>query len=423
MSRDKRSSDNWALLAAQKYAFKYQVPLLVCFQYIGDFKQSNLRQYSFLFEGLKETSEILRSKNISFFLLKGDAKIVIPQFIQEYKVGGLITDYNPLKVFKKRVKVVNEKISIPFFQVDAHNIIPVWELSDKKEYAAYTIRPKIKKIIDKYLVNIPELIRHPIDSDSKTNINWKIALSELKIDRSVKKVDWIVPGEDSARQRLEILKKSLKGYSVLRNDPTKNNLSNLSPYFHYGQLSTQRVAFEIKNSNLPVEDKDSFLEEMIVRRELSDNFCEYEPNYDQFDGFHAWAQKTLNEHRNDEREYLYPYEQFEEATTHDSLWNAAQMEMKVNGKMHGYMRMYWAKKILEWTPSPEIAQQIAINLNDKYQLDGRDPNGYVGVAWSIGGVHDRAWFERPVFGKVRYMNYNGCKRKFNVLEYVNKFII
>ena len=171
-------------------------------------------------------------------------------------------------------------------------------------------------------------------------------------------------------------------------------------------------------SKLQKEDKDAFLEEMIIRRELSDNFCEYEPEYDQFEGFHAWSQKTLNEHRNDEREYIYPLGQFEAAETHDDLWNAAQNEMKITGKMHGYMRMYWAKKILEWTPSPEIAQQIAIDLNDKYELDGRDPNGYTGIAWSIGGIHDRAWFERPIFGKIRYMNYNGCKSKFDVMKYI-----
>jgi len=157
---------------------------------------------------------------------------------------------------------------------------------------------------------------------------------------------------------------------------------------------------------------------MIVRRELSDNFCEYEPNYDYFEGFHEWAKKTLNEHRNDEREYLYPKEQFEHADTHDPLWNAAQNQMMNKGKMHGYMRMYWAKKILEWSPNPEEAMQVAIDLNDKYELDGRDPNGYAGIAWSIGGIHDRAWFERPVYGKIRYMNYNGCKSKFNVKRYI-----
>ena len=166
------------------------------------------------------------------------------------------------------------------------------------------------------------------------------------------------------------------------------------------------------------DGKKTFLEQLIVRRELAENFCYYNNDYDSFNGFHAWAKKTLNEHRADEREFLYSPAEFENAETHDDLWNAAQYQMVEKGKMHGFMRMYWAKKILEWTPDPEVALQTAIDLNDKYELDGRDPNGYTGIAWSIGGIHDRPWFERPVFGKVRFMNYNGCKRKFNVNNYI-----
>ena len=180
------------------------------------------------------------------------------------------------------------------------------------------------------------------------------------------------------------------------------------------------MALKIEKSNIPNHIKAPFLEELIIRRELSDNFCFYNPHYDSFNGFPQWAQKTLNEHRKDRRPYLYSLEQFEGAQTHDELWNAAQMEMVKKGKMHGYMRMYWAKKILEWTQSPEEAVETAIYLNDKYELDGRDPNGYAGIAWSIGGVHDRAWNERNVFGKIRYMSYNGCKSKFSVKGYIEK---
>jgi len=170
------------------------------------------------------------------------------------------------------------------------------------------------------------------------------------------------------------------------------------------------------------ESATALLEELVVRRELSDNFCFYNPNYDRFAGFPEWARKTLDAHRTDRREHIYSLDNFENAGTHDDLWNAAQIEMTVKGKMHGYMRMYWAKKILEWTETPEDALDVATYLNDKYELDGRDPNGYTGIAWSIGGVHDRAWGERPVFGKIRYMSYNGCKSKFNVKEYIEKYI-
>jgi deoxyribodipyrimidine photo-lyase len=180
------------------------------------------------------------------------------------------------------------------------------------------------------------------------------------------------------------------------------------------------VALQVQGSAAGGESRESYLEELIVRRELSDNFCFYNGKYDALEGFPAWAQRTLNEHSGDEREHEYELEKLENAETHDDLWNAAQMEMVQNGKMHGYLRMYWAKKILEWSGSPEEGLQMAIYLNDRYELDGRDPNGYVGCAWSIGGVHDRAWFERPIFGKVRYMSYNGCKSKFNVDRYIEK---
>ena len=190
-----------------------------------------------------------------------------------------------------------------------------------------------------------------------------------------------------------------------RNDPLKNGQSGLSPYLHFGQIAAQRVALEVMGSAGPTDARKAFLEELIVRRELSDNFCFYNPRYDRVDGFPAWARATLDRHRRDPRDYLYTPEQFEQARTHDDLWNAAQREMVRTGKMHGYLRMYWAKKILEWTPSPEEALKIAITLNDRYELDGRDPNGYAGIAWSLGGVHDRPWGERKVFGMIRYMSY------------------
>ena len=424
MLRDKRVNDNWALLEAQDIALRNNVPLIVCFNYYNKYSQANKRHYQFLFDGLKEVHSSLSKLNIQFHLLQGKTEQAIPKFIENYKVGHLIVDFSPLRVYKNRLKKVLQKTSIPISQVDAHNIVPVWQASNKKEFAAYTIRPKIKRLLPDYLTDIPKVTKHPFILDVAQNkINWDNALSSLRLDESVSPLDWINPGEKSAQKLLEKIKSGLVNYNEQRNDPNLDKLSNMSPFFHYGHIAPQRVAFEIRNSNLPPEDKDAYLEEMIVRRELADNFCHFEKKYDQFEGFHAWAQKTLNEHRNDEREFLYSPEEFEYSKTHDELWNAAQDEMKIKGKMHGFMRMYWAKKILEWSPNPEIAQQTAIELNDKYQIDGRDPNGYTGIAWSIGGIHDRAWFERPVFGKIRFMNYNGCKRKFNVQKYIENNLV
>ena len=421
MNRDKRVDDNWALIAAQSLALKKHVPLIVCFQYVGNFLEANIRQYGFLFKGLEELKIKLNRLNIEFVLVQDTAHNALPRIIHERSVGSLIVDHNPLKVYQKRLNNVLKNIDVPVYQVDAHNIIPVWVTSQKKEYAAYTIRTKIQSNLDHFLTDYPKLKIHPYGTANVEERPYDNIIADLNIDHGVKEVDWLIPGEIAARKKLDSLSDILIGYNDNRNDPNRKALSNLSPYFHFGHISPQRVALEIKDSSLSNSDKDVFLEELIVRRELSDNFCEYEPSYDYFEGFHPWAKKTLNQHRKDKRDYLYPREQFEHAETHDPLWNAAQNQMRLAGKMHGYMRMYWAKKILEWSPSPEIALQVAIDLNDKYELDGRDPNGYAGIAWSIGGVHDRAWFDRPVYGKIRYMNFNGCKSKFNVQKYIELY--
>jgi len=209
-------------------------------------------------------------------------------------------------------------------------------------------------------------------------------------------------------------------YAAKANDPNGDAQSELSPYLHFGQLSAQRVALEVAACGAVDESKAVFLEQLIVRRELSDNFCLHNPKYDSIEGIPRWARETLDAHRNDTREYVYSRDAFESARTRDPLWNAAQMQMMKTGKMHGYMRMYWAKKILEWSANPEDAYATAIYLNDRFELDGRDPNGYTGIAWSIGGVHDRPWRERPVLGKIRYMSYAGCRKKFDVDAYIRR---
>jgi deoxyribodipyrimidine photo-lyase len=259
------------------------------------------------------------------------------------------------------------------------------------------------------------------DSLTADKIDLDKVIKSLIVNREVKEVDWIKSGESAAANSLQdFLENRLTGYAEDRNDPNKNALSNLSPYLHFGQIAAQRIALTVQQLHQNSLSADTFLEELIVRRELSDNFCYFNSNYDSFEGFHEWAKETLNKHRKDKREFVYALEEFEYAHTHEDLWNAAQKELLITGKMHGYMRMYWAKKILEWSKSPEDALQIAIYLNDKYELDGRDPNGYVGCVWSIGGVHDRAWTERPVFGKIRFMNRNGAARKFDVGAYIQR---
>ena len=422
MSRDQRVEDNWALLYAQELALQMKAPLAVIFCLVPQFLDATLRQFAFMLRGLEQVEKSLKDLKISFFLLRGWPQKEIPKFVMENKVTMLVTDFDPLRIKRQWKGEVADKLDIPLYEVDTRNIVPCWVASPKQEYGAYTLRPKIHRYLPDFLEKFPKVPAHPFAWGGKVKkTDWKRAIDSLEVNRDVTEVDWLDPGERAACKTLDdFLNNKLPEYSLKRNDPTENGVSHLSPYLHFGQISAQRVALEVKKHRVKSEHKDSFLEELIVRRELSDNYCFYNDKYDQFGGFHPWAQKTLNEHRGDKREYLYSSEEFEQAKTHDDLWNGAQMEMVHRGKMHGYLRMYWAKKILEWTESPEKALEIAIYLNDKYELDGRDSNGYAGIAWSVGGVHDRAWNERPVFGKIRYMSYNGCRRKFDIQKYIQK---
>lgn len=420
MSRDQRVRDNWALLYASQQAADSGQPLIVLFNLVPEFLGATARQYAFMLRGLEKVADGLASKGIPFRLEQGEPSCTIPKVIEALGVSKIVTDFSPLRVHRKWTRRVVGRVDIPVIEVDAHNIVPCWFASDKQDFAARTFRPKINGKLSEFLTDYPKLRKQdwPKGIDS-TGVEPRQLLSELSVDSSVAEADWLKPGEDEARSVLKrFLKDRLDGYADGRNDPNADLQSDLSPYLHFGQISAQRVVLEVNSSAARTESKDAFLEELIVRRELSDNFCFYNDDYDSFDCFPDWAKKTLDEHRGDLREYLYSRDEFEDAKTHDPLWNAAQTEMVKRGKMQGYLRMYWAKKILEWTGSPEDALAATIYLNDRYELDGRDPNGYVGAAWSIGGVHDRAWQERPVFGKIRYMSYDGCRRKFDVDTYV-----
>ena len=423
MSRDQRVKDNWALLYAQSIALKQKSPLVAVFCLVPHFLEATIRQYGFMLRGLKGLEAALHKKNITCVLAAGTPEEQIPRVVRQLGAACLITDFDPLRIKRQWQARVAKNIDVPFHEVDTHNIVPCWTASPKQEYAAYTFRPKIHKLLPEFLERIPSVKKHPFPLKGKqSHIDWEGAYSSLRINHDVQEVDWLKPGELAAKKVLtNFVEMKIPSYELQRNDPTADGQSNLSPYLHFGHLSAQRVALEVQKFKGANRSKEAFLEELIVRRELSDNFCYYNENYDTFEGFPSWAKTSLEKYRKKPREYLYSLEQFERALTHDALWNAAQQEMRSRGKMHGYMRMYWAKKILEWSDSPERAMDTAIYLNDKYELDGRDPNGYTGIAWSIGGVHDRAWNERRVFGKIRYMSYNGCKSKFDVHKYIERY--
>jgi len=425
MSRDQRVADNWALLYAQQLAKEKKQPLAVVFCVVPKFLGATLRQYDFMFKGLQEVEKNLKKQKIPFFLLFGDPGVEVARFAKKSKAGAVVTDFDPLKIKQRWSKKVASALSVCVRQVDAHNIVPCFVASDKQEYAARTIRPKIHKKLKEFLKPFGRVAKQtqkfPV---AAKKINWSAAYKKIKVDKTVEPIDWCKPGQAAAKRMLRsFLAKRLKGYDKQRNDPNVNGQSNLSPYLHFGQIAAQTVALAVVKSKAgSTKDRAAFLEELIVRKELSDNFCFYNKNYDSPACFPNWALKTLKKHARDKRPYLYTRSQLEKAKTHDDLWNAAQIQMMQKGKMHGFLRMYWAKKILEWTKDFKTAQKVAIYLNDKYEIDGRDPNGYVGIAWSIGGVHDRPWGERAVFGLVRTMTYDGAKRKFDVATFAQKLV-
>jgi deoxyribodipyrimidine photo-lyase len=424
MRRDQRVEHNWALLYAQEKALERKVPLLVLFNLEIIPERSNLRQYDFLFGGLKEVQQDLAKLNIPFFLTQGRSGDTVPSFIKEHGVGELVMDFNPLQYALMRRDAVLKHINIHAVEVDVRNIIPCWYATDKEEFAAYTFRPKVHRKLTEFLTKIPSIKNHPYSHKKKASkIVWDTLLATLPIDRTVVPAPYITPGSKAAQVRLKkFIADTIDSYDVVRNDPTQNGVSGLSPYLHFGQLSAQQVAWVISNNtDIKKEAREAFLEELIVRRELADNYCLHNKNYDKVEGAHAWAQKTILEHKNDLREHLYTKDELEAGLTHDDLWNAMQNQMVTEGKMHGWCRMYWGKKILEWTPDVQTAIDIALYLNDKYELDGLDPNGVTGVMWSLCGVHDRAWNERLIFGKIRYMNYAGAKRKFDIKAYIAQY--
>ncbi len=423
MSRDQRVHDNWSLLYAQQLAEENQRPLVVVFCVSPNFLEATIRQYGFMLKGVQEVEKELAKFNIPLCVLSGEPPDEIIYFAKKVGAGAVVTDFDPLRIKKQWREKVANRAECVVYEIDAHNIVPCRIASVKQEYAAYTIRPKIHNFLPEFFTSFPSLKKQEKNTFFAKATDWKKIYESLQIDRTVLEVDRCVPGEKAALGVLHsFVHERLSAYDSDRNDPTKDAQSHLSPYLHFGQISAQRVALEVKKSNAPERVKEVFLEELIVRRELADNFCWYNEAYDSVDGFPAWALHTLHEHMSDPREYIYERQDFELARTHDLLWNAAQMQMVKTGKMHGYMRMYWAKKILEWSKNPAEAMRVALYLNDKYELDGRDPNGYAGIAWSIGGVHDRAWFKRNIFGMIRYMAKSGCDRKFDTKKYITTFL-
>lgn len=421
MQASQRAECNHALEYAVREANVHKEPLVVYFGLTDNFPEANERHYYFMLEGLKEVMMSLRDRGIVLVVRRCSPQDGVVEFSR--KASIVICDCGYLKIQKKWRQYAAGHMDCPMLQVETDVVVPAETVSDKEEYSAATFRRKFNRILPSYLTPLEEQYAI-IDSTQLAFESYDItdtseAISGLNMDRSVKPVNSFHGGTGEAKKRLkDFIGSRLDSYRELKNDPNADGLSNLSPYLHFGQISPLYIALEVMRTKS--QSIDVFLEELLVRRELSMNFAHYNLRYDFFDGLPEWARRTLSEHKSDSREYAYSLEELEKAKTHDPYWNAAQKEMVLTGKMHGYMRMYWGKKILEWTGDPEEAYKSALCLNNKYELDGRDPNGFAGVAWCF-GKHDRPWGSRPVFGTVRYMSANGLKRKFDAGRYSQKY--
>ncbi len=420
MQASQRTNYNHALEYSINLANKHRKPLIVYFGLTDEFINANLRHYYFMLQGLKEVKKNLGKRGITFILRHISPEKGIVGLSK--KACAIVVDRGYLKIQREWRGYVSKNVSCPLFEVESDVVVPVETASGKEEYAAFTIRKKLNNLKDDFLneVDKNKLRNHSIgvDIDSLDVNSIDGIIKNLDIDKSVGK-SIFDGGEKRAKDTLDdFIKNKIDKFSDLRNDPSKDYFSNLSPYLHFGQISPVDISLKINETDSP--GKEPFLEELIVRRELSINFIFYNSKYDSLNGLPEWSMNTLKKHGQDKREYIYSLDEFEKGKTHDPYWNTAQKEMVKTGKMHGYMRMYWGKKIIEWTKKPKDAFDIAIYLNNKYELDGRDPNGYTGVAWCF-GKHDRAWKERSIFGKVRYMNAKGLERKFDINSYVSKF--
>mmetsp|Transcript_16398 Transcript_16398/g.37950 ORF Transcript_16398/g.37950 Transcript_16398/m.37950 type:complete len:754 (+) Transcript_16398:124-2385(+) len=465
MQRDVRTVDNWGLLLAQHLARAKNLPLRVVHVLAArdlhadsdDENEENdmppplermrttERHGRFLLGGLECVHNELREKDVPLDVVhyqhapdaEGANPHVLGDYLERHNPAVVICDTSVLRHARRwnespKLREALDAIGVPLYQVDAHNVVPIWYASPKREVGARTLRSKLHKVVDECLQNkdykngsVPEFLGNdhrklPVEK----KFDYESHRQFLNWDDSVKAAIPEKPGTTAGIQKFEEFAKSgLRRFSMLRNDPNNEGVcSSLSPWFNHGHLSFATCMRLLRTHNRDAEGKASFVEEGFVRRELSDNFLWYAPDtYDTIEAGAQWAQDSLELHRYDPREYIYNLSEFEQGRTHDDLWNAAQLQMIRTGKMHGFLRMYWAKKILEWTSAPAVALKYAQHLNDKYSLDGRDPNGFCGVAWSVFGNHDMGWKEREIFGKIRFMNYNGCKRKFKVDQFVKKY--
>jgi deoxyribodipyrimidine photo-lyase len=424
MQQSQRAEHNPALDVAIGEANRLKRPVLVAFGLTDTYPEANLRHYRFMLEGLQDAQTALRRKGIQLVVRLGEPAQVA--LALGHRAALMVCDVGYTRHQRQWRRTVATRATCRVLAVEGDVTVPLAVASAKAEYAARTLRPRITKHLDDYLklrrAAKPHQASLHLKMDGLDMDNIDQVLAGLTIDRTVPPVSRLFKGGcREAKKRLRVfIRDRLSRYDAHSNQPQTDDISHMSPYLHFGQISPVYVALQVHRARQGRRiDREAYLEELIVRRELAANFVHYTPDYDRYTCLPEWARKTLADHAGDERPAIYTQEELEAARTHDPYWNAAMREMKHTGFMHNYMRMYWGKKILEWADSPENAFETALAINNKYFLDGRDPNSYAGVAW-IFGKHDRAWPERPIFGKVRYMAASGLERKCDIRAYVRK---
>jgi deoxyribodipyrimidine photo-lyase len=428
MRRAQRALDNPALETAIAVANLLEQPVVVFFGLLAHHPMANLRHCTFMIEGLVETAQKLAQRRTGFvarICAGASSDREFAQFCAEVRPSLVVCDEDPARCGAKWTLEALLYPSAPLWSVDADVIVPS-KLLGKEQFAARTIRPRIQRRLKEFVKPVGNRKVHVPWKDNRRIESLTVSrelTNRLHLDGSVSPADKFHGGTDAALIALRrFIRNRLGNYETGRNHPEIDATSQLSPYLHFGQIGPHTVALAIGDAAAPARDRAAFLEEMIVRRELAVNFVRYNPRFKTLASVEPWARRALSEHARDERAHLYTERQLATAETHDPLWNAAQRQMVSSGWMHGYMRMYWAKKILEWSPAADEAYDIGVRLNDRYELDGRDPGGYAGIAWAIGGKHDRAWGpERPVYGKIRYMSFASTSRKFNSRAYIEKW--
>ncbi|MBV9346123.1 MAG: deoxyribodipyrimidine photo-lyase [Gammaproteobacteria bacterium] len=424
MQQSQRAAGNPALELAIASANRLGLPVLVVFAVTADFPGANLRHYAFMLQGLAETAAQLRERGVAFTIRHGAPDAVVLELAPQAAL--IVCDHGYLRIQKQWRAQVAAAAAVRVVRVEGDVLVPVAAASRQREVAARTLRPKLLALREQYLRRLPSV--RPEVSAAQLRVPSSLALEDvpgalaaLRIDRTIGAVPGWTGGLSHARARLRaFLRADLAHYDVARARPGAPRVSGLSPYLHFGQISPLEIALAIRQSAAPAAARESYLEELLVRRELAVNFVDTTPDYDCYQSVPEWARRSLHAHRDDPRPHVYDYDQLTQARTHDRYWNAAMREMLATGYMHNHLRMYWGKKVLEWSADPAAGYATLLRLNNSYFLDGRDPSSFANVGW-VFGLHDRPWPERPIFGTVRYMNAAGLARKTDIEVYVRKW--